>query len=77
MEHFARTFTVGAGYYRGVEIEKPFIIEKLVDCKCHCVTDSQYGAESVGTRAQVSYLTQKFHTVPLLLKRVDVGVGST
>ena len=39
------------------------------------MADTEHGAESVGTRAQVGYFAQEFERMAFLLQRVRFGIG--
>ena len=35
-------------------------MEEVVDGNCHVVSDTQYGTEGIGTRAQIGYIAEEF-----------------
>ena len=74
-EHRSGAFGVAAGDQRRMQVEKSVVVEIFVDRVSHRMADTEHGAESVGTRAQIGYFAQEFERMAFLLQRVRFGIG--
>ncbi|CDA77466.1 unknown [Clostridium sp. CAG:242] len=73
MEHFAGALTVTACNQWSMCVNKAALIEEFVDCKCCYRTNTEYCAEGVGSRSQMSDGAQKFNRMTFFLKRIIWG----
>ena len=76
LEHLSGTFAVGSRNDRCMEIEESFFMEELMDSDRHIVADAEHSTKCIGTRTQMSYLTQEFHGMTFLLQWICI-VAST
>ena len=77
LEHLSCTFTVRSGNDWSMEIEETVLVEVVMDCHCHIVTNAEYSTKGVGTRAQVRDCTQVLHAESFLLQWILLWVGCT
>ena len=61
LEHLSGTLAIRCRNDRRMEIEESTIMEELMDCVSHIMTDTEYRAKRIRTRTQVSDLAQEFH----------------
>ncbi|KKK62440.1 hypothetical protein LCGC14_3004300 [marine sediment metagenome] len=75
LEHFAGALAIAGRDHGRVDVEEPFLLEKLVDRVADTVPHSGNGPESVGARPQVGDGTKKLERMSLLLQRIALDVG--
>ena len=74
LEHLPGSLSIRGSDQRSVEVDKPLVVEVLVNRICHIVADAEDCTKGVGPRAEVSHLSQELKGVLLLLQRIRIGV---
>ena len=77
LEHLARTFAVRSRDERGMEVEITVLVEIGMDSHSHIMTNTEDGAEGVGTRTKVRDGTEELHTQSFLLQRIFLRISGT
>ena len=72
LKHLTSSFTVGRCNNRSMEVEESLLVEEFMNGNSHIVTNTEHCAKRIGTRTQMSNLTQELHGTSLLLQRISI-----
>jgi hypothetical protein len=73
LELRACSLAVGSRDQRRMEVIKAFVVKELMDGKGQRMADAKHGAESIGARAQMRFLTKEFESMAFFCKGYVAG----
>ena len=74
-EHLAGALAIRGGDNRGMDLKKPMVSKKLMDCQAKRTAQTAHSPERIGPWPQVADRAQKLETVPLFLQRIGSRIG--
>lgn len=77
LEHLSGSFTISCSDQRSVDIQETIVLEKLVGCISQIVLDSENWTQSLGSRSQMSNISQSFKVNFLTCERIFIIITSS